>query len=53
MRRREDLATGTAVVVVDAEGENTIVVDPGANGTVTPFEVGTSRRSRIEKPHAR
>ena len=42
VRRRAHLATGTAVVVVDAEGENTIVVDPGANGTVTPAEVRDS-----------
>jgi ribokinase len=40
--RRHDLATGTAVVVVDADGENTIVVDPGANGTLTPAEVRDS-----------
>ena len=42
VRRREHLATGGAVVVVDAEGENTIVVDPGANGTVAPAEVRDS-----------
>ena len=28
---RPDAATGTAVIVVDADGENTIVVSPGAN----------------------
>jgi ribokinase len=30
-----DAATGTAVVAVDAEGENAIVVVPGANGELT------------------
>lgn len=33
--RREGVATGTAVITVDAAGENTIIVSPGANGTVT------------------
>ncbi|RXS93354.1 ribokinase [Silvibacterium dinghuense] len=28
--------TGTAVITVSAQGENTIVVIPGANGTLTP-----------------
>lgn len=32
--RRVDKATGTAHIVVDAAGENSIVVVPGANGTV-------------------
>lgn len=32
---REGVATGTAVITVDAAGENTIVVSPGANGTLT------------------
>ena len=31
-----DVATGTAVIVVDADGENSIVVSPGANGRVDP-----------------
>lgn len=33
-------ATGTAVIVVDEDGENTIIVSPGANGTLTPEQVG-------------
>jgi ribokinase len=33
--RRPDTATGTAMIVVDAAGENTIIVSPGANGTVS------------------
>ncbi|SDW03485.1 ribokinase [Arthrobacter sp. cf158] len=32
---RVDSATGTALVLVDGEGENQIVVCPGANGSVT------------------
>lgn len=36
---REDVGTGIAVITVDDSGENTIVVDPGANGTLTPDEV--------------
>ena len=37
--RRTDTATGTAMIVVDAAGENTIIVSPGANGTVTGSEL--------------
>ena len=37
--RRDDLGTGIAVITVDAEGENTIVVDPGANASLTTAEV--------------
>jgi ribokinase len=29
-------ATGTAVIVVDKKGENSIVISPGANGKMTP-----------------
>jgi ribokinase len=32
--------SGTAVIVVDAGGENTIVVAPGANGRLTPAAAG-------------
>ena len=31
---RDDTATGTAVITVDAAADNTIVVSPGANGTL-------------------
>lgn len=37
--RRPNTATGTAMIVVDAAGENTIIVSPGANGTVTGAEL--------------
>ncbi|MFB9749158.1 ribokinase [Leifsonia shinshuensis] len=36
---REDVPTGTALITVDAHGENTIVVSPGANGTLTPADL--------------
>lgn len=36
---REGVATGTAVITVDASGENTIVISAGANGTLTPADV--------------
>ncbi|MFC2572855.1 MAG: PfkB family carbohydrate kinase, partial [Actinomyces oris] len=39
--QREDVATGTAIITVDSTGDNTIVVSPGANGTV---DVSTARR---------
>ena len=32
-------ATGTAIIVVDAGGQNSIVLSPGANGKVTPADV--------------
>jgi ribokinase len=38
--RRDDVATGTAVITVDDAGENTIIVSPGANGTLTPDRIG-------------
>ena len=36
---REDVGTGIAVITVDDDGENTIVVDPGANASLTAQEV--------------
>ena len=41
--QREDVATGTAIITVDSTGDNTIVVSPGANGTV---DVSTAQRHR-------
>lgn len=32
-------ATGTAIIVVDSSGQNSIVLSPGANGKVTPTDV--------------
>jgi ribokinase len=39
VRRVAGVPTGTALVVVDETGENTIVVAPGANATVTEDDV--------------
>jgi ribokinase len=41
---RADAATGVALITVSAAGENTIVIAPGANGTLRPDDV----RSRME-----
>jgi ribokinase len=48
--RTSDLPTGTAYVTVDAVGENAIVVDPGANASLTDLvaeELDLVRRSRV------
>ncbi len=37
--RDEQAATGTAMIVVDSNGQNSIVVSPGANGRVTCEDV--------------
>lgn len=34
----DSVATGTAVIVVDARGQNSIVLSPGANGKVSPSD---------------
>lgn len=39
VREDEGSATGTAVIVVDAEGENSIILSPGANRRVEPADV--------------
>jgi ribokinase len=36
VRRLADHATGTAMIVVERAGENTIIVSPGANGALSP-----------------
>jgi ribokinase len=38
--RDADQPTGTALIVVDEQGENTIVVVPGANGAMTVADLG-------------
>ena len=35
-------ATGTAIIVVDSNGQNSIVLSPGANGKVSPADVKTA-----------
>lgn len=37
-----DSATGTAIIVVDANGQNSIVLSPGANGKVSPADVDSA-----------
>jgi ribokinase len=35
----EDESTGVAMIILDAKGQNTIVLSPGANGRVTPEQI--------------
>ncbi|BDZ49413.1 ribokinase [Frondihabitans sucicola] len=42
---RSDSVTGTAVITVDAQGENTIVISAGANGTLSAADVEANRVS--------
>ncbi len=35
-------ATGTAIIVVDSNGQNSIVLSPGANGSVSPADVDSA-----------
>ncbi len=37
--RDETASTGTAIIVVDSNGQNSIVLSPGANGKVSPADV--------------
>jgi ribokinase len=39
--------TGTAVVVVDENGQNSIVLSAGANGTVTPQDIEMAPKAKI------
>ena len=38
----DNSATGTAIIVVDANGQNSIVLSAGANGQVSPADVDTA-----------
>ena len=38
----DDSATGTAIIVVDANGQNSIVLSAGANGKVSPLDVNNA-----------
>lgn len=40
-----EVPTGVAVITVDANGENTIVVAPGANGLVRPEDADSARET--------
>ena len=37
--QRDDASTGTAIIMVDANGQNSIVLSAGANGKVSPADV--------------
>lgn len=39
VRITDDVASGVAIIMVDAAGENTIVVTPGANARITPADI--------------
>ncbi|PRD43469.1 ribokinase [Phyllobacterium phragmitis] len=43
--RKADVATGIALITVEASGENVIVVVPGANGTVSQSDVDVASLS--------
>jgi ribokinase len=47
---RVDAATGVAVILVDAVGENQIVVAPGANALLTPVGVSGAVLCQLEIP---
>jgi ribokinase len=44
--RDETAATGTAIIVVDAGGQNSIVLSPGANARLTPEDAGPQTFSK-------
>ncbi len=52
--KERDTATGVALIVVDAAGENTIVVAPGANAELRPVDVdlpeGAATLCQLEIP---
>jgi len=39
--QRDDSSTGTAIIVVDSNGQNSIVLSAGANGNVSPADVNS------------
>ena len=45
--RRDTSATGTATIIVDAHGQNSIVLSPGANGKVSPDDVADLPDAKI------
>src|SRR5512139_4265607 len=45
--RRDTAATGTATIIVDAHGQNSIVLSPGANGKVSPDDVADLPDAKI------
>ena len=47
--QRADVRSGVALITVDRDGENAIVVSPGANASVTADEVSAALRRRSPK----
>jgi len=47
--KEDSSATGTAIIVVDAGGQNSIVLSPGANGKVTPADVDAVPFQDVDK----
>ena len=47
--RLDEVATGVAVIVVDARGENQIAVASGANGALSGEMVGAALQHRVEE----
>jgi ribokinase len=43
----DDVASGTAIIVVDGNGQNSIVISPGANGKVSPQDVDSAPQANI------
>jgi len=48
LRREAQTATGVALIVVDDQGRNTIVVAPGANACVTPQDIHSAQPAFTE-----
>jgi len=40
--QRDDASTGTATIIVDGNGQNSIVLSAGANGKVSPADIASS-----------
>jgi ribokinase len=48
IQTRPGAATGTALITVGADAQNTIVVAPGANATLTPLDIDAARSTLSE-----
>lgn len=45
--KADNVASGTAIIVVDENGQNSIVISPGANGGVSPQDVDAAPEAGI------
>lgn len=43
----DDAATGTAIIIVDENGQNSIVISPGANGRVHADDVNSAPEAKV------